>query len=267
MREKVSQRTLNKLYDSKKINKLYFRGSFIVFVRIFVDRFFPRIRDRGNAWQVVSNNYGAARNGANSRKIRSARVDARLVTIPLCNERREERGRQSHFQSGQSCHRLMECNRTLASHRLALSPSFSFPSRLLPCRFRSPPRASNASADFPLCPRALFALREIRARSRTAPKRRRQGGREREREREAWVRPFVAILRDALSPPHLFPPLLFLYMPSYLKLDSWCAVKNLAAQEDQLQRVEPLPRVLYASHDGNLNMPMLWLAALTTLAT
>jgi len=212
MREKVSQRTLNKLYDSKKINKLYFRGSFIVFVRIFVDRFFPRIRDRGNAWQVVSNNYGAARNGANSRKIRSARVDARLVTIPLCNERREERGRQSHFQSGQSCHRLMECNRTLASHRLALSPSFSFPSRLLPCRFRSPPRASNASADFPLCPRALFALREIRARSRTAPKRRRKGGgRERERERsmsEAFRRYFK---RCALAPAFISAAFISIY--------------------------------------------------------
>jgi len=65
---------------------------------------------------------------------------------------------QSHFQSRQSSHRLMECNRTLASHRLALlfvpfaSPSDSS------C---SPPRASDASADFSLCPCALFLLREI----------------------------------------------------------------------------------------------------------
>lgn len=62
--------------------------------------------------------------------------------------RREERG-QSHFQGGQSCHRLMECNRTLASHRLALSPSFSFPSRLLPfCH--------------PVFARLLVCLRRIR---------------------------------------------------------------------------------------------------------
>lgn len=60
------------------------------------------------------------------------------------------------------------------------------------------------------------------------------------------MRPFVAILRDALSPPHLFPPLLFLYMPSYLKLDSWRAVKNLAAQADHDSHVEPA--VLASTH-------------------
>lgn len=68
----------------------------------------------------------------------------------------------------------MECNRTLASHRLSFSSlSFSFSCSPLPpvlslsllftVSFRSPPHATDASADFSLCPRALFLLRKIRA--------------------------------------------------------------------------------------------------------
>lgn len=145
--------------------------------------------------------------------------------------RREERGGQSHFQGGQSCHRLMECNRTLASHRLALSPSFSFPSRLFP--FCHPVFARllvclrRIRRLFSLSTRFVLVARNTRA-IVVAPerKRERERGRGRREKERAWLRSLVAILRDALLPPHLFPPLLFLYMPMYLKLDSWRAVKK-----------------------------------------
>lgn len=101
-----------------------------------------------------------------SRKIRWARADARRVTIPRRNETQgEEREVDNRiFRAGNLVYRLMECNRTLASHRLC-RPSRSS-SRLLPFfPFRSPPRASDAFADFSLCPCARFVLvaRDTRA--------------------------------------------------------------------------------------------------------
>lgn len=81
----------------------------------------------------------------------------------------------------------MECNRMLASHRLALSSSFPLvASRLLSSRLAPSRALRRIRTDFSsLCPRALFLLQEICARSR---------GRLQQRS-------FAAILRGRTAPP------------------------------------------------------------------
>lgn len=84
-------------------------------------------------------------------------------------EKEREEREQSHFQDGQSSHRLMECNRTLAqsppcplisSFCHSLSPSLP-PSLFLYLSFCSPPHVPPTHPHFSLCPRALFLLRDM----------------------------------------------------------------------------------------------------------
>lgn len=110
----------------------------------------------------------------------------------------------------------MECNRTLASHRLALSSSFSLvatrraASRLVSSRFAPSRALRRIRADFSsLCPRALFLLQEIRARSR-------------DRAPAEVFRRYFKRAAPHLLPPHLyFCPRFYFYMSSYLRPVSW----------------------------------------------